>query len=1077
MSNSNFHFLHKNWPILSNLGETAEKNVYNDPGTTLIKLRMFGETLTKYIYAFEELDETYDTRQVDRLHTLKSDGLINNELFEILDTIRRKGNKAVHEAGYGSAKEASTLLRLAFRLGVWFMQVYGQWDFTAPDYIEPTEEKEDKQQLVQLAKEYEEKAAILQKELDRLRSEQLKMTDKEKSKRKENAKRFASLIHLSEAETRMIIDDKLRQAGWEADTDNLRYGNGTRPEKGRNMAIAEWPLKNGVADYAFFVGLEFIGIVEAKRASKDIPADIVQAKMYAKEVVAQGNEKIYQPWGDHYVPFLFATNGREYLQQLEEKSGIWFLDVRKSTNHPRPLKGWYTPDGLKKLLKQDVEQSDRDLEYETMDYLNLRNYQEAAIRSVERALKNNQRKVLIAMATGTGKTRMAIGLIYRLIRSKRFKRILFLVDRNALGRQAEAAFKDSKIENYQTFTEIFELQSLEDKNPNPETKVQIATVQGMVNRLFYNENERNIPTIDTYDCIVVDEAHRGYTLDKEMSDVEIAFRDHRDYVSKYRQVLDYFDAVRIGLTATPAIHTVDIFGEPVFNYSYREAVIDGYLVDHEPPYQFETALKQNGIQWQKGEKVAVYDSETGTIEKEILEDEVNIEVTQFNKLVITESFNRVILKELANYIHPDQAGKTLIFAATDEHADMVVRLLKEVFVEKYGPIEDNLVMKITGSIKNPLSAIRHFKNERVPKFVVTVDLLTTGIDVPSITSLVFLRRVRSRILYEQMLGRATRRCPEIGKTHFDIFDAVGIYESLKPYTAMRPVVASPKVSMNQLVEEYVLLNNEQDKKRHLEEIVAKIQRKKQMWDEDDFEDFKALSGGKSIETYIEEINSSNTEHVKDLFKNKAIIQYIDENRKKPKRQYISEHEDKLIEVNRGYGKASRPEDYLEGFNQFIKENLNEIPALNIICTRPKDLTREDLRQLRIALDQKGYNEANLQAAWRDAKNEDIAADIIGFIRQLAIGDPLISHEERIRYAMNKVYQMKVWPPAQKDWLKRIEKQLLKESILDPNPEKVFNAPPFESHGGYKRLNKIFDGQLNDIVKTINTALYDIKEQA
>ncbi|MEC2158014.1 type I restriction-modification system endonuclease [Virgibacillus halodenitrificans] len=1078
MQQSNFNFLYNNWPILANLGESAEKNVYTDPNTSLIKLRIFGETLSKYIVALEEINESYDVNQKVRLGTLRSLDLINGELYNILDTIRHKGNKAVHEAGYGTIDEAKTLVHMSFRLSVWFMEVYGDWDFTEPEYMEPQEAQTDQKRLEELAKASEQKAEKLQEELEQLRKQQLYKSDKEKSDRKAKSKQVRTKIELSEAETRVFIDKQLQQAGWEADTENLRYAKGTRPEKGRNLAIAEWPLEKGIADYALFVGLEFVGIVEAKRASKDIPADIQQAKLYAKQIVQYDDEVLLGPWGDYQVPFLFATNGRDYLPQIEQKSGIWFLDARKSTNHPRPLKAWYSPEGLKDVLKQDIEQSNRDLEYESMNYLGLREYQHKAIHAVEHALQQEQRKILLSMATGTGKTRTAIGLIYRLIKTNRFKRVLFLVDRSALGRQAEAAFKDSKLENYHSFTEIFELQSLEDRNPNPETKVHIATVQGMVKRLFYNEKDEETPTVDKYDCIVVDEAHRGYTLDKEMTEVELIFRDHADYVSKYRKVLDYFDAVRIGLTATPAIHTVDIFGEPVLNYSYREAVIDGYLIDHEPPYQFETLLKKNGINWQVGEEVTVYYSDLGNVETEILEDEVNVEVTQFNKKVVTENFNKVILKEIANYIHPDEDGKTLMFAATDDHADMVVRLFKQELEEKYGEIEDNLVMKITGSIKNPLEAIKYFKNERLPKIVVTVDLLTTGIDVPAITNLVFLRRIRSRILYEQMLGRATRRCDEIGKDHFDIFDAVGIYETLKPYTQMKPVVKSPKVTLDQLFKEYEQLDDKTHQKQHKDEMIAKMQRKKQKWDEKEQQDFKALTGGKSINEFIDDVKKSDyQEVVRKLKDNPTIIQFFDENRSKPVRQYISDHEDELIGVTRGYGDAEKPEDYLEGFNQFIKENMNQIPALKLVVTRPKDLTREDLRQLRIALDQKGFNETNLQAAWRDAKNEDIAADIISFIRQQALGDPLVSHEERVRNAMKKVYNMKVWPKAQKDWLIRIEKQLLKESILDPNPEKAFNVEPFRSRGGYKRLNKIFDGQLNDIVETINTALYDEREQA
>ncbi|WP_256760902.1 type I restriction-modification system endonuclease [Cohnella sp. WQ 127256] len=1071
----NFGFLESRWNILSDLGEMAERNLFIDPNTSLIKLRMFGETLTKYIYALEEMDETRGLTQVDRLSQLQRDDLLTDEVVDMLHTLRKIGNKAAHEAGYGSTREAQALTQLGFRLSVWFMQVYGDWDFTPIDYEEPVQEdnSSNQEQLIQLAHSYESKMEQIQQELDTLRQQQTTVTNEDKKKRHTKSKQIGSAFTLTEAETRLIVDEKLRQAGWEVDSQKLRFGLGVRPEKGRNLAIAEWALKTGFADYALFCGLELVGIVEAKRISRNVEADIAQAKKYAMQVVRHGDEIIHGPWGNYQVPFLFSTNGRPYLEQLKHMSGIWFLDARKSTNHPRPLQAWYSPHGLKSLLQQNMEEAGKALKDETLDYLKLRPYQEDAILSVEHAIETGERNMLLAMATGTGKTRMAIGLIYRLIKHNRFKRILFLVDRSALGRQAEAAFKDSKLESYHSFTEIFELHTLDDKKPNQETKVQIATVQGMVKRLFYSESDdTDIPSVDQYDCIIVDEAHRGYTLDKEMSELELEFRDHEDYVSKYRKVLDYFDAVRIGLTATPALHTVEIFGRPVYNYSYREAVIDGYLIDHEPPMQFETQLKKHGIKWQVGEEVAVYDISSGNIDKEMLQDEINLEVTQFNKTVITENFNRVILEELTKYIDPESEGKTLIFAATDDHADMVVRIFKEELEKVYGAVDDNAVLKITGSIKDPLHAIKLFKNERMPSIVVTVDLLTTGIDIPSITNLVFLRRVRSRILYEQMLGRATRRCDEIEKDHFMIYDAVGIYESLKPYTDMKPVVTKPTVTLDVLAEELAQLESEEQGKQHKDEIIAKIQRKKRTWTAKDQEDFKALSGGMSIEQFIADLkNMSPLQAGADLQGKKTLVGFIDENRGRSHRIYISEHEDKLISTTRGYGNAQKPEDYLEGFHSFIKENLNLIPALTIICTRPNDLTRDELRKLRVALDQQGYSEKTLQAAWRDAKNEDIAADIISFIRQQALGDPLISHEERIEGAMKKIYDMKVWSKVQKDWLKRIEKQLLQESVLDPNPEKAFEVEPFKSKGGYKQLNKIFDGEMETIVTTINTALY------
>lgn len=1077
MDSSNFNFLSEKWDILSNLGETAERNLFIDPNTTLMKLRVFAETLTKYVLAYEEIKEAYDTKQTHRIHALRREDLITQELEDILDTIRKIGNKAMHE-GYGTQKEAQAILHMGFRLAVWFMQVYGDWAFKEPEYHEPKPVNiVDEKELKKLSATYDEKVAKLEQELEKLRQEQLYLPEQEKLKRKKDARTFGNQLNLTEQETRLLIDEQLRASGWEVDTEELRYGKGVRPEKGKYLAIAEWPLKTGFADYALFLGLEFVGIIEAKRQSKNIPSDIEQAKNYARLVEKKGDEIILQPFGDYFVPFLFATNGRPYFKQFEEKSGIWFLDARKSTNHPRPLKGWYSPQGLKELLKQDVDQANKKLHDEILDYLNLRPYQEDAIKAVERAVQDEQREILLAMATGTGKTRMAIGLIYRLIKHSRFKRVLFMVDRSALGEQAEAAFKDSKLENYHSFTEIFELQSLNDVKPNPETKVQIATVQGMLKRLFYSENDENKPTVDQYDCIIVDEAHRGYTLDKEMSEVEELFRDHQDYVSKYRQVLDYFDTTKIGLTATPALHTIEIFGNPVFTYSYRAAVVDGYLIDHEPPYQFETVLKETGIHWSTGETVDVYNTRTGEIETELLEDEVDIDVTNFNKTVITESFNRVILAELAKYIDPAGLGKTLIFAATDDHADMVVRIFKEELEEVHGPIDDNAVMKITGSIKNPSQAIKLFKNERLPNIVVTVDLLTTGVDVPAITNLVFLRRVRSRILYEQMLGRATRRYDEIGKDHFSIFDAVGIYESLKPYTTMKPVVKSPKVTVQQLVEELSQLEDKGQQAQHKEELIAKVQRRKQRWMEKDHEDFKVLSGGKTINEFVNWMKQADSkEVVEKLTSNQNILQYLDENRGRPVLQYISTHEDEIKEVTRGYGNAEKPEDYLQSFNLFIKENMNLIPALQVVCTRPKELTRNQLRELRIALDQKGFTEKSLQTAWRDAKNEDIAADIISFIRQQALGDPLIDHEERIKNAMKKIYALKAWPKLQKNWLERIEKQLLKESVLDPDPEQAFSVEPFKRSGGYKRLNKIFDGQLDEIVRKINYALYNEEEK-
>jgi type I restriction enzyme, R subunit len=181
-----------------------------------------------------------------------------------------------------------------------------------------------------------------------------------------------------------------------------------------------------------------------------------------------------------------------------------------------------------------------------------------------------------------------------------------------------------------------------EQTPDSDTAVHIATVQGMVQRVLYPSEDVAGPSIDQYDCIVVDECHREYLLDRELSDTELNFRSFDDYISKYRRVLDYFDAVKIGLTATPALHTSQIFGPPIFSYSYREAVIDGFLVDHEPPIQISTALSEGGISWKVGEQVPVYDVRRNQVDLFTTPDEINLEIEDFNRKVITEPFNKVV---------------------------------------------------------------------------------------------------------------------------------------------------------------------------------------------------------------------------------------------------------------------------------------------------------------------------------------------------------------------------------------------------------------------------------------------------
>jgi type I restriction enzyme, R subunit len=367
--------------------------------------------------------------------------------------------------------------------------------------------------------------------------------------------------HEDEAATRKRIDAQLRQAGWEVDSKVLTFASGARPQRGLNRAIAEWPTASGPADYALFVGLTPLGISEAKRHIKDVAGRLPQARRYSRGFTAQGNEVFLGgPWDKHKIPFVFATNGRPFLRQLQEKSGIWFQDLRLNTNHGRPLNGWYSPDGLMDLFKADHAAAASALLDTPVDLAGLHAYQIEAVEKVEEAIAAGKRTALVAMATGTGKTRVAIALLFRLIKHGRFRRALFLVDRETLGDQAGNRFKELRLENLQTFAEIYDVKELDDIRPDPNTRLHLATVQGMVCRLLYPSPGQPPIPVDQYDLIIVDECHRGYILDRELAEKEMLFKNEQDYISKYRRVLDHFDAVKIGLTATPAQHTSEIFG-------------------------------------------------------------------------------------------------------------------------------------------------------------------------------------------------------------------------------------------------------------------------------------------------------------------------------------------------------------------------------------------------------------------------------------------------------------------------------------------------------------------------------------
>ncbi|MBM6550384.1 type I restriction-modification system endonuclease [Marinomonas ostreistagni] len=1164
-TSSNFFFLEEHDPLFVELAAGAERVFASDPNTTLIKLRQLGEALAQHIASLAGVEFDDKTTQVDLIFLLNRELDFEPAVRELFHTLRIEGNKATHQFKTRH-KEALNGLKVARELAIWFHRSFGKQGtafkpgpFVAPadpstqlrqlqieienlkndlskasvqldtserfnDLIKQEKAEyealalmmdEESKGLAELAKaheqaldsqrkEYEQKLRTLQQQLTRQGEQAIAQ---QKQQVTNNTRAAGQNIALSEELTRIIIDQQLQQEGWQADTQELTYKKGVRPEKGVNKAIAEWPTKDGNdkgrADYVLFRGLTPIAVVEAKKENTNVAGKIPQAEFYSKGFTL---DETMQPawelagrtiaWADdsegHYkVPFVYSCNGRPYIRQLAEQSGTWFRDVREPSNTKRALPKFHTPDGLYNLLTRNKEESERKLHQESFTYLKLRDYQVKAIQSVENAIEHNAPNALLAMATGTGKTRTIIGLIYRFLKAERFNRILFLVDRTALGKQAIDAFKEASLEQNHTLAQIYNIAEFGDMASEAATRIQVATVQAMVKRIFMSDAP---PSIDQFDCIIIDEAHRGYTLDQEMTEGELATRDFSQYVSSYRRVLEYFDAKKIALTATPAKHTSEIFGHPVYTYSYREAVADDWLIDHEPPIRYETLLTQQGIKFEKGESVESIDTKTGVINTAELEDELKFDVDGFNKRVINESFNKVICDELAEKeLDPFGDEKTMIFCATDSHADMVKRLLDNAFKAFYGDqYNQAAVEKITGQSHHVDTLISRYKNERYPNIAITVDLLTTGIDVPKICNLVFLRRVKSRILYEQMIGRATRRCDEIGKTVFRIYDPVDIYAALSDVNTMKPLVKDPNVTIEQLVDElsnpYTLdqaLNSPGDTpdENHAQVILSQLSQKlmrvlrkadkaseskpalktkldelQQLWGVEPKELHKHLQnlGPQRAADFV-------TQHTGLLNQLSEVSMLVGSDRM----PVISTHQDEIRDRRQSYGAHARPEDYLESFNAFINEQINQSAALAVVVNKPRDLTREQLKEVTLLLDSQGYSEANLRTAVRNQTNRDIAANIIGHIRRAALGEPLLSFETRVAQAMENIYISHSWSSQQRKWLDRLAKQLVHEVIID----REFINQRFADQGGAKQFDKVLDDQLDTVLDELSDALW------
>ncbi len=889
----------------------------------------------------------------------------------------------------------------------------------------------------------------------------------------------------SEAQTRRTrINPLLEAQGWTVVAfDPARPGS-----RSTHHAVTEFPTANGPADYALMAAGQPLGVVEAKKLTLGPQNVLSQAERYARGITDSPFN-----FGGCRAPFLYSTNGEV----------LWFHDVRHPLNCSRRVAAFHTPAALKELLARDFDAACSWFAATPNTHPLLRPYQIEANTAIEENIAGRKRQMLVAMATGTGKTFTLVNQIYRLIKSAVAKRVLFLVDRRALAAQAvnalasfepEPGLKFDKI--YEVYSQRFRREDLgEDskfdskvmpsgylKDPKPaHAFVYVCTIQRMVINLFGRQaafaagddsdeddeaQETDIP-IHAFDLIVADECHRGYTSAE---------------LSLWRNTLDHFDAIKVGLTATPAAHTKAYFKDVVYRYGYERAVREGYLVDFDA-VSVKSNVRMTGVFLQEGDQVGLIDPETGSEQLDRLEDERQFDTTEIERKVTAPDSNLKIIEEVKKYAleHEQRYGrfpKTLIFAANDiphtSHADQLVRICRDTFGRG-----DSFVQKITGSpsVDRPLQRIREFRNRPNPAVVVTVDMLSTGVDIPALEFIVFLRPVKSRILWEQMLGRGTRRCTDINKSHFTVFDCfdgtlLKYFRNASAFTAEPP--EKPSRTVQEIIED---IWQNRDRRYNVRCLVKRLQRiDKEMSGEarDRFArhipDGDVARFAAALQSRIDSDFTATMQTLRNSDFQDLLVNYH-----RPKRLFVvaSSLEDTVSSawlIRGADGKEYKPEDYLAAFARFVQENPIPIEAVRILLNRPQDWSTDALAELKQKLETtpERFTLDNLEKAHAARYHKDLV-DIISMVKHAADeGEPLLTATERVERAFAKITAGRQFTEDQQKWLDRIRRHLVVSLSID---RKDFESVPvLLDPGGWKPADRVFAGQLNDILDQLNEAL-------
>lgn len=910
-----------------------------------------------------------------------------------------------------------------------------------------------------------------------------------------------------EQQARESIDRLLHAAGW-----LVQDAAAAHIHAARGVAIREFPLPgHGFADYLLYVDGKAAGVIEAKKEGVTLTGVETQATKYT-----QGLPTGLPRWGNP-LPFSYQSTGVETR----------FTNGLDPVPRSRSVFAFHTPELLAEWLgamQNSVQEAPAGYIAEGATFLGklqtmpplveegLWPAQIKAIRNLEQSLKENRPRALIQMATGSGKTFTSISFIYRLIKFAGARRILFLVDRGNLADQTLKEFQQyvSPYNNFK-FSEEYIVQRLQGNQIDTTARVCICTIQRMYSMLkgkelpadleeepadqigtLFKEPEPieynpSIP-IETFDIIVTDEAHRSiYNL--------------------WAQVLEYFDAYLIGLTATPGKQTFGFFHQNlVMEYNHEMAVADGVNVNYDV-YRIKTAITEQGSKVEAGYYVEKRDRETRKTRWEELDDDFAYDPNQLDRAVVTPDQIRTIVRtfrdKLFSEIFPGRSGdwvpKTLIFAKDDNHAENIVEILREEF-GKGNDFAQKITYRTTGA--TPKELIKAFRNSPMPRIAVTVDMIATGTDIKPVEIVMFMRAVKSRGFFEQMKGRGVRVIkpddlkavtPDAkAKDHFVIVDAVGVCEQDK--TDARPMEKKPSVSFERLLQAVAFGNTEDDV---ITSIAGRLARMEHRISVEDDAKIRVASGGLGLkdlahqlvasldpDTHSGAVGQDRIQAAKPLC-DPALRQLILDI--KAKNEITIDHvsQDQVIEAGFSTAALDRAKGLVQSFEQFIADNKDEITALHILYSQPykQRLTFEAVKDLADRIEAPPYlwNKSQLWQAYaalekskvKGASGQRILTDLVSLVRFAIHQDnELIPFPERVDA------NFKTWLAAQESagkpfnaeqlrWLEMIRDHIAANLGIEPDD---FEYAPFAQEGGLGKVYQLFGDGLNTLIEQLNESL-------